>query len=173
MANTSPNKISQIRKASFLLFGVIALAALITALPLHLTHINADNSADPWTAGQTVQPADFAKELTSATGENKPTVVCVGFRPLYGGAHIPGASFHGAASTAQGLEDLKTWAKDLPRSANIVLYCGCCPLGHCPNIRPAFAAMRDMGFTRLRVLILPNDFNADWIEKGYPVEKAK
>jgi thiosulfate/3-mercaptopyruvate sulfurtransferase len=169
----SPNKVSQIRKASFLLFGVIALTALITALPLHLTHIRAENSADPWTAAQTVQPADFAKELSSATGENKPTVVCVGFRPLYQGAHIPGASFHGAASTAQGLEDLKTWAKDLPRSANIVLYCGCCPLGHCPNIRPAFAALRDMGFTRPRVLILPNDFNTDWIEKGYPVERVK
>ena len=33
--------------------------------------------------------------------------------------------------------------------------------------------MRDMGFTHLRVLILPNDFNTDWIAKGYPVEKAK
>ncbi len=29
-----------------------------------------------------------------------------------------------------------------------------------------------MGFTRLRVLMLPNDFNTDWISKGYPVEKA-
>jgi len=28
-----------------------------------------------------------------------------------------------------------------------------------------------MGFTRLRVLILPNNFGIDWVEKGYPVEK--
>ena len=169
----SPNKISQIREALFLLVGVIALATLIAALPLHLAHSGADNSADPWTAAQTVQPADFAKELASTTARDKPTVVCVGFRPLYQGAHVPGASFHGSGSTAQGLEDLKTWAKDLSRSSNIVLYCGCCPLGHCPNIRPAFVAVRDMGFTHLRVLMLPNDFNTDWISKGYPVEKAK
>jgi hypothetical protein len=48
-----------------------------------------------------------------------------------------------------------------------------CPLGHCRNIRPAFIAMRDMGFTHLCVLILLNDFNTDWIEKNYPVEMAK
>jgi len=28
-----------------------------------------------------------------------------------------------------------------------------------------------MGFTRLRVLVLPNSFGIDWVEKGYPVEK--
>ena len=125
----------------------------------------------PWTAAQTVEPAGFAKELSATTSDTKPTIVCVGFHALYEGAHIPGASFHGAASTAQGLDNLKDWAKPLPRDANIVLYCGCCPLAHCPNIRPAFLALRDMGFTHLRVLILPNDFNTDWIAKGYPVEK--
>ncbi|HJZ51695.1 MAG TPA: hypothetical protein VJ228_05830 [Candidatus Acidoferrales bacterium] len=41
------------------------------------------------------------------------------------------------------------------------------------NIRPAFVAMRDTGFTHLRVLILPDDFNTDWISKGHPVVKAK
>ena len=30
-----------------------------------------------------------------------------------------------------------------------------------------------MGFNKLRVLILPTDFNTDWIQKGYPVEKGK
>jgi hypothetical protein len=69
--------------------------------------------------------------------------------------------------------DLKTWAQPLPRSTNLVVYCGCCPMPKCPNIRPAFVALREMGFTHMRVLILPNDFNTDWTEKGYPVEKAK
>jgi thiosulfate/3-mercaptopyruvate sulfurtransferase len=165
--------ISSIRKSLFLLCCAVALAALISAWSLHLNRTRADNSPDPWSAAQTVQPADFAKELSAELPESKPTVVCVGFHALYQGAHIPGASFHGAASTAQGLDNLKDWAKSLPRSANIVLYCGCCPLAHCPNIRPAFVAMRDMGFTHLRVLILPTDFNTDWIAKGYPVEKTK
>jgi len=29
-----------------------------------------------------------------------------------------------------------------------------------------------MGFTRLRVLILPASFAKDWVEKGYPIEKS-
>lgn len=132
-----------------------------------------DAAADPWTASQTVQPAEFAKELQSSSAANRPTIACVGFRPLYQGAHIPGSSFHGAASTEQGITDLKDWAKDIPRSSNVVLYCGCCPLARCPNLRPAFTALREMGFTKLRVLILPTDFNTDWIEKGFPVEKGK
>jgi hypothetical protein len=97
----------------------------------------------------------------------------VGFRALYQGAHIPGASFHGAASTTNGIADLKDWARLGPRVANVVLYCGCCPLERCPNLKPAFLTLRDAGFTNLRVLLLPHDFNTDWIEKGYAVEKKK
>jgi hypothetical protein len=47
------------------------------------------------------------------------------------------------------------------------------PLAHGLNIRPAFVAMRDIGFPHLRVLILPHDFNTDWISKGHLVKKAK
>jgi thiosulfate/3-mercaptopyruvate sulfurtransferase len=130
-------------------------------------------STDSWTAAQTVLPAALAKELTAKDQTKRPTVICVGFRTLYDGAHVPGAVFHGAASTPQGIAELKAWAHDVPRSSNIVLYCGCCPLEHCPNLKPGFLALRDMGFTNLRVLLLPSDFNTDWIEKGYPVEKGK
>jgi rhodanese-related sulfurtransferase len=137
------------------------------------TLAHADDADDPWSSAQTVQPADLLKELAAPAHPDEPAVVCVGFRPLYQGAHIPRSVFHGAASTEQGLAELKTWAKSIPKATNVVLYCGCCPLAHCPNLRPSFVAMRDMGFTNLRVLILPNDFNTDWIEKGYPVEKGK
>jgi len=99
--------------------------------------------------------------------------VCVGFRTLYEGAHIPGASFHGPAWDAEGIADLKKWAQPLPRSANIVVYCGCCPLTHCPNLHPGFVALNDMGFTHLRVLLIPKDLASDWIQPGYPVSKGK
>jgi hypothetical protein len=117
-----------------------------------------------------VEPAVLAREIA---GSDKPIVVCVGFRVLFEGAHVPGAIFHGAASTPEGLDDLKKWAKDVPKSSNIVLYCGCCPLTRCPNARPAQMAMRQMGFTHMRTLNLPTDFKADWMDKGYPVEKGK
>ncbi|MBZ5539782.1 MAG: rhodanese-like domain-containing protein [Acidobacteriia bacterium] len=151
---------------ALLVFGMLAaLAVLLAFLP-------APAASDPWTPAQTVQPADLVRELAAAKSAGAPVVVCAGFRTLFEGAHIPGATFHGSASAAQGLADLKKWAGTLPRETNLVVYCGCCPLSHCPNIRPAFAALREMGFTHLRVLILPTDFATDWVAKGYPIQKG-
>lgn len=132
-----------------------------------------NDKPEPWSSSQTVQPVDLAKEIAADAKSAKPTIVYVGFRPLYEGAHIPGASYHGAAGKPEGLADLKAFAQSLPRDTNLVIYCGCCPLEKCPNIRAAFTALNEMRFTHLRVLILPNDFNTDWITKGYPVEKAQ
>ncbi len=128
------------------------------------------SSAEEIPAAQTIQPDELAKEIAS---KDKPIVACVAPRFLYDGAHIPGALFHGPTSRPEGLDDLRKWAKDTPRDANIVLYCGCCPFVKCPNVRPAFAALRQMGFTHVKVLSIPTNFNTDWIEKGYPVEKGQ
>ena len=126
---------------------------------------------DPWTAAQTVQPADLARELGEKNG-TPPTIVYVGFRALFAGGHIPGATFHGSASTEQGLSDLKKWANEIPRTTSLIIYCGCCPLGKCPNIRPAFIALDKMGFKKLRVLTLPTNFTTDWVDKDYPIQKG-
>ena len=136
--------------------------------------VPSDQQPDPWTASQTVQPAALAKELTDskASPSAKPTVVSVGPRVLYEGAHIPGALYHGPGYTAQGIDDLKHWAQSVERGSRIVLYCGCCPLERCPNLRPAFAALEEMGFTNLRVLLIPHDFRTDWIAQGFPIEKS-
>lgn len=128
--------------------------------------------SDPWSASQTIDPATLLKEMAAKDSSAKPVVVCVGFHSLYHGAHVPGASYHGPASTPEGLAELKKFAQTLPLSSNLVIYCGCCPLEHCPNIRPAFVALHDAGFTHLRVLILPHDFASDWVAKGYPVSRG-
>ena len=153
-----------------LVLAICALAALAGAA---ICKAQADAAAgfDPWTTAQLVQPADLVKELSAKDGA-APTVLYVGFRTLYEGGHIPGASFHGTASTEAGLADLKKWAASLPRTTNLVIYCGCCPFDRCPNIRPAFAALRDMGFTHLRLLVLPKNFATDWVDKGYSMEKG-
>jgi thiosulfate/3-mercaptopyruvate sulfurtransferase len=149
-----------------ILVGLAAAAAFsgVTRAP------RADS--DPWSASQTVDPPALLKEMAAKDAASRPVVVCVGFHSLYHGAHIPGASYHGPGSTPEGLADLKKFAQTLPRSTNLVIYCGCCPLEHCPNIRPAFVALRDAGFTHLRVLILPHDFASDWVVKGYPVSRG-
>jgi len=128
------------------------------------------SSPDPWTADEIVSPAAFAKELADTS--DKPAIVCVGFRNFYESAHIPGASYHGPTSKADGLADLKQYAQGLARTTDLVIYCGCCPLPHCPNVRPAFTALREMSFTHLRLLALPQSFAADWMKPGYPVTKG-
>ncbi len=128
-------------------------------------------SVDPWTVAQNIQPADLAHELGDKN-ETPPTIVYVGFRTLFAGGHIPGATFHGSASTEQGISDLKEWAEGLPRTTNLVVYCGCCPFEKCPNIRPAFTVLDKMGFKKLRVLVLPVNFATDWVDKGYPIKKG-
>lgn len=153
-------------------FSFAALIALaLAALPLRTIKGDEKKTADPWLSSQAMQPADLEKELT-VTSLSMPTVVFIGFRSLYAGGHIPGAAFHGTASTEQGLADMKTWAGTLPRSTDVVIYCGCCPFDKCPNIRPAYTALSNMGFKKLRVLVLPTNFATDWVDKGYPMQKG-
>lgn len=160
---------------TFLLFPAVLLishAANSSSFPRPSPDDGTRSSADPWASGQTVEPAVLAKEI-SGHDSRRPTIVCAGFRTLYEGAHVPGAVFHGPAIEASGLAGLKKWAEPLPRSADIVIYCGCCPLAHCPNVTPAFTALKAMGFRHLRILVLPHDFAHDWVEAGYPIAKGK
>jgi thiosulfate/3-mercaptopyruvate sulfurtransferase len=150
---------------------LVSLVAALFVVPTSAANGDAAKAADPWTTAQIVRPADFVRELTDKVA-TPPTVLYVGFRSLFVGGHVPGASYHGTASTEEGLAELKTWADSLPRSTNLVIYCGCCPLEKCPNIRPAFTALNNMGFKKLRVLILPTSFAADWAGKGYPIVKG-
>jgi hypothetical protein len=118
-----------------------------------------------------IQPQELLKALQS--GAVKPTVLYVGPRFLYAQAHIRNAEFIGAASDPQSLNNLRKRVAALPRNSFIVLYCGCCPWDHCPNIRPAYKALQKTGFTSVKVLYLGNSFGADWADKGYPVEKGQ
>lgn len=132
---------------------------------------NQYNPSEPWASSQVERPADLAKELSDPKNK-KPLIICVGFRPLYEKAHIPGALFHGPAASPDGLQDLRKWAQNVSRGHPIVLYCGCCPWDRCPNMRPAFKLLREMGFTRLKVLSIETDFGSDWVEKGFPIQKG-
>jgi thiosulfate/3-mercaptopyruvate sulfurtransferase len=155
------------------LVSVVTVLLVVSAAIVSVPAIRGDEkqSADPWTSAQTVQAAEFAHELGEKS-ETPSTIVYVGFHTLFAGGHIPGATFHGSASNEQGLAELKKWADSLPRTTNLVVYCGCCPFEKCPNIRPAFTALSGMGFKKLRVLILPTSFVKDWAEKDFPIQKG-
>ncbi len=161
------------RAALLLLLGSIAVSPLASVLPAtHGSAAGQEKTSEPWTEAQVIHAADLVPELENAKGGSAPTVVYVGFRTLFEGGHVPGASFHGTASKEEGLAELKKWLTALPHSTELVIYCGCCPFDRCPNIRPAYKALHEMGFKHVRVLVLPTSFAADWVEKGYPMQKG-
>lgn len=127
---------------------------------------------DPWKKSELIAPATLSARLTDS-GAEKPPIVFVGFPVLYRSSHIPGAILAGPTSKPEGMEALRQAVAKLPHDAEVVIYCGCCPFDRCPNVRPAFAELRKMGFTKISLLDIPTNMTADWISKGYPVERPK
>jgi hypothetical protein len=118
-----------------------------------------------------IQPGELATVLQS--GKSKPLILNVGPRMLYAQAHIPGAEYIGPGSDAQAREALRARVKSVSKSQAIVLYCGCCPWSHCPNVHPAFKELFDLGFKNVKVLYIANNFGADWVNRGYPTERGQ
>src|ERR1700712_5328840 len=106
-------------------------------------------AADPWTAREVVAPEALASEVV-ANNVRGPLIIHIGFDVLYRAAHIKGTPYAGPASKAEGIEELKKAVAGQPHDRAIVLYCGCCPMDKCPNIRPAFTAIHEMGFANIR-----------------------
>jgi thiosulfate/3-mercaptopyruvate sulfurtransferase len=147
------------------------LLLTLCALPWASDAAGADpKSASSIPAAYLIQPADLAAVLKSAAAP-KPAILQVGFRPLYAQAHILGAEYAGAAGDDEGRRTLRERVANLPKDTAIVIYCGCCPWSHCPNIAAAFTLLHDLGFTQLKVLYIAENFGSDWVHKGYPVAK--
>ncbi len=129
-----------------------------------------DNASDPWTANEIAQPKTLAGRLQAS---ERPPIFYVGFPVLYrDGAHVAGAALAGPCSKAEGLKALKKAVAALPHDKELFIYCGCCPFIKCPNIRPAYTALHDLGFTNVKVVMIETNLHTDWIEKGYPSEKT-
>ena len=115
-----------------------------------------------------LQPREVADRL-SAKGA-RPTRIYVGPNLLYRAKHIPGSIYAGPGSRADGLEMLKAAVAKVSREQEIILYCGCCPWDRCPNITPAAGLLKQMGFKRVKAMMVENNFASDWTAKGFPVE---
>ena len=124
---------------------------------------NAQNPEN-WTGKQLIEPSELAKTVSS--NKEVPLVVSVG-----PGAVIPNSFDAGMASTKDGMDKLKAKLNTLKKD-QIVIYCGCCPFEHCPNVRPAIEALKQMNFTNYYLLNLSHNIKKDWIDQGYPVKKS-
>ena len=122
-------------------------------------------------AADQIEPAALAADL-KRTSAPKPLILQVGFRTLYVQAHIPGAEYIGAAGEDAGLQNLRDRVAALAKDTAIVIYCGCCPWSHCPNIAAAYDALHAMGFTGVKVLYIADNFGDNWANQGYPVAKG-
>ncbi len=122
-----------------------------------------------WSPKHLLEPATLVRELKES--EHKPLLLHVGFRRLYDQGHIPGSQYCGPAFRPDGIAKLKECVAKVPHTEEIVIYCGCCPWEDCPNVRPAYETLTQMGFKRVRVLYIPHNFGRDWVQKGYPTTR--
>lgn len=146
-------------------FGLV-----LAALALMLVPAAAQEGSAP-TIPQTavIQAADLANQIKAGKA---PTILQVGFSALYQQAHIPGAIYAGPGNKEDGIQNLKTQVKALNKDKPLVIYCGCCPWVKCPNVAAAWKELTAEGFKNLKVLYIPNNFGADWADKGYPTERS-
>ena len=149
----------------------LTLSSTVLAIFLLSQVLVSQSPADPWNAADLLEPAVLAKTLQSSKAK-PPVVFAVAFPVLYNNKHLPRAIFAGPGSTAAGIEALKKAAVALSKDTDIVIYCGCYPMERCPNIRPAYSTLKQMGFTKVRVLHVPTNMATDWFDKGYPSEEG-
>ncbi|PQA93191.1 hypothetical protein B0A69_13675 [Chryseobacterium shigense] len=123
---------------------------------------SAQQKQDPWNESQLMDPALLAARITENKTKN---VVIISVGPE---AIIKGSVDIGPTHDPENLEKLRNYLKNIPKGKEVVIYCGCCPFVKCPNIRPAFKLLQEMGFKNARLLNLPKNIKVDWLDKDYP-----
>ena len=131
-----------------------------------------ESESKPPEAEELITPEQLAGVLGSAKSV-KPLILNVGPRVLFLQAHIPGAEYIGPGSNSQAIQRLRERVRSLPHDRFIVLYCGCCPWVHCPNVLPAYNQLRAMGFTKVKMLYIAGNLGTDWVYRGYPTAKGE
>lgn len=107
------------------------------------------NNQEPWKPDQLLSPA-ILDSVIKSTSKDKPMIVCVGPSAL-----IKGSVDAGPAKEKANLDKLRQLLSKEKTNREIIIYCGCCPFEHCPNVRPAFQLLNDMKFTNAKLLNLP------------------
>ena len=117
-----------------------------------------------WSTDQLMEPGQLA--LAIKNNKAVPAIISVG-----PGAPIPHSADIGMVKDQESMQLLKQHLTKLDKSSEVVVYCGCCPFEHCPNVRPAISMLKQMKFTNYKLLNLPKNIKTDWIDKGYPTKE--
>ncbi len=128
---------------------------LFAIFAFYITSCNkSDTSGEPWTKDQLMEPSKLA-EVLNDPAKKAPLILDIGF---FGG--IKNSIKIGPAKDKANLDKLRQFLSTQPKDADIVIYCGCCPFRDCPNIRPAFSVLKEMGFTNAKLLDLPHNLKS-------------
>lgn len=166
------NSGSLLFRTSILRISLFAVVVAVVAFASAQGPAKPAAAIDDVPAASRIQPDELVTAM-KASGAQKPAILYVGPKAFYLQAHIPGAENIGPVGKPEGMEKLRARATSLPKDSPVVIYCGCCPWDHCPNIRPAFAELTKAGFTHVRVLYLATGLGPDWVDKGFPAAKGE
>ena len=121
--------------------------------------------AQTWKKEQVMPPADLAAMINS-NSKDLPVIFNVG--PM---DNIKKAVFVGRATSATFVDNMKKELNMVPKTKTVVVYCGCCSFGSCPNLKPAYEGLLSLGYKNAKVLEIPEGIKPDWVAKGYPMEQ--
>jgi hypothetical protein len=140
-----------------LLFGVFMANAQVSA------SMSMPSAGTPWKPTELMEPGELNEAITA---KKAPVIFNIGsVEDIKGAIHI------GPITEAANLEKFKTALTAHKKSTEIVIYCGCCPFGKCPNIRPPYKLLKDLGYTNVKVLNLYVNLRNNWTSAGYPLAK--
>ncbi len=145
--------------------NIILSVLAISFIAFTFYKVSVRRGDEPWTQKQLLEPADLARVLNDASSP-QPKIYSIGPMPL-----IKNSIDIGSAAERDNLKKLEQDLGNVSKDANIVIYCGCCPFNKCPNIRPAFTLLNEMGFKNHKLLNMPHNIKVDWIDHGYPVSQ--
>jgi thiosulfate/3-mercaptopyruvate sulfurtransferase len=120
-------KVMNIFKININSFIAIAIIAIFFQI------INA-NAQEPWKANQLLEPADLNKILNDPKLP-QPVIYSIGYQAI-----IKNSIDIGPGREKENIKKIKQQLSKLSKDTFIVIYCGCCPFGSCPNVRPVFSS---------------------------------
>jgi thiosulfate/3-mercaptopyruvate sulfurtransferase len=121
------------------------------------------NDGGPYSPENLIAPADLAKMISHPSGK-APVILNVGSMKL-----IKNAESGGMGYSDEGMKEFKSKVSKLDKNQLIVIYCGCCKMENCPNVKSPFDYLQSAGFKNFKILNIETGLYEDWISKGYPM----
>ena len=140
---------------------------LLSCMLFFIAGLFAQQQKNPWSSKQLLEPEALTSRITQDQTRNL-LILSVGPEAV-----IKNSVDIGPASETGNIIKLKNYLKDIPKDKEVVIYCGCCPFDRCPNVRPAFKLLQEMGFKNARLLNLTQNIKVNWLDKNYPVNESK